>query len=95
MKRVIALLLVLLMTAALFAGCKDDSPMDANEAVEYVLEALDAKESELSNIHIHPGTYEDAVVYNVSFGYKGENFTYSVDAYTGEILHIAEGAHSH
>ncbi len=96
MKRIVALLLVFVLTAAFFTACgKDDSPLTADEAVECVLDALDAKASELSNVHVHPGDHDGSTVYNVSFSYKGESFTYSVDAFNGEILHIAEGAHSH
>jgi len=95
MKRVLAIALILLMTAALFAGCKDDSPMDPEEAVACVLKELNVKENSLSDIHIHIGTLGEATVYNISFTFEGKELTYSVDAFTGEILNIEEGAHSH
>ena len=91
MKKFFALSLVL---CALLAGCNSQKPISTTEAIQVVLtEANLTVDKALP--HVHKGEHDGKECFLVYVTVGKKNMIYTVDLYTGEILHIEENDHGH
>ena len=95
MKKILILMAVL---CALLAACGNQeptkTPLTTADAVQIVLNDLDLTIDQASP-HVHTGDFQGNEVYYVYVTVDGENMSYAIDLYTGEILNIAESSHTH
>ena len=99
MKKMLAMLLALCAMLTLLAACDSDQqperlPIDTADAVQAVLDDLDMTIDE-AQPHVHAGDFQGNECYYIYVTVDGENVSYAVDKYTGEILNIAHSDHSH
>ncbi len=89
-------LLCLLLAAAmlLLCACKDDGPLTQAEIQEIALEAAGLEGQTVSGMHTHVSVVDGVSVITVYFSCNGNEYSYSMDAYTGELLDI-EVDHNH
>lgn len=87
-KRIIALLLVFILTAALLAACgpKKSSMLTVEEAQQIALKEFGHTESKVSEIHAHVTTYEGIPCYSIHITMNGSEYEYIIDALTGDVL---------
>lgn len=93
-KRIIAVLLVVCMAAALLAACGSKA-IDTEKAKQIALKDMGITEDQASAVDVHITEYEGAASYSVYITYNGEQTEYVINGKTGEILHKGAGSHSH
>ena len=94
MKRLIAALsLVCTVCIAMFA-CQSGEKITEDKAKEIVMLDLGILVNNVSETHVHEGTYNDQPCYNVYVTVGGVPMTYVVSM-SGDILHKGTGGHSH
>ena len=72
----------------------NDKTITSDEAYKIVLKDLGVTSDQVSDPHIHEGTYKNQSCYNIYVNVNGESLTYVVST-KGEILYKGEGGHSH
>ena len=92
----LALLAVICIISIIIVICNDNpkEEITSQQALEIVLDDLGLTSEQVSDPHIHEGTYDNQDCYNVYIKVNGKSLTYVVST-TGEILHKGEGSHSH
>ena len=89
-------IVALVAVIAIFAGGGNDGgPLDTDDAKKIVLNDLNAKESKVESIHIHPTTVDKVPCYSVYVTFDGENWEYLINGLTGEILEKENNDHGH
>ena len=73
---------------------QSDKTITSDEAYKIVLKDLGLTSDQVSNPHIHEGTYKNHSCYNIYVTVNGKSLTYVVST-KGEILYKGEGGHSH
>ena len=73
---------------------QNDKTITSDEAYKIVLKDLGVTSDQVSDPHIHEGTYKNKPCYNIYVNVNGESLTYVVST-KGEILYKGEGGHSH
>ena len=73
---------------------QSDETITSDEAYKIVLKDLGVTSDQVSDPHIHEGTYKDKSCYNIYVNVNGKSLTYVVST-KGEILYKGEGGHSH
>ncbi len=91
MKKLLAVFMVLCLV--LCAGCADDGVVDEDKARAIALAALEVSEKEVSEVHIHVVTYEEAPCYSVHVTVGGHSYEVVVHAGSGEVLHKGDSSH--
>ncbi len=93
MKKLIAIILLLGLLLGLAAGCDGNDALDEADLRQIVLEHADAKESDISDFHVHIEENEDgAACFSIHVTVKGKTYTYLIHGTTGEILSVTEGS---
>lgn len=93
-KRMIAILLVVCMAAALLAACGNKA-VDSESAKQIALKDMGITEDQ-AEVHVHIAENEDGIAcYSVYVTYNGEQTEYMIHGKTGEILSKGAGSHSH
>ena len=87
----IVLLAALLLTT-LFA-CGGNSPISTEKAQKIAAEAAGLSQSQIEDIHTHVIEENHVPCYNVHITTEDGEFSYNIDAVTGEILSSGEGGH--
>lgn len=92
MKRLIAIVLLLVLAVSLFAGCGKKF-LTSDDAQKVALKDLGIAEKDAENIHIHVGESAQGPAYSIHIEYQGQTHEYVILAATGEILStgIVEG----
>ena len=92
MKRFVAIVLLLVLTAGLLAGCGKNI-LTAADAQKVALKDMGIKEKDADNIHIHTGQSAQGPAYSIHVEYQGQTHEYVILAATGEIVSngIVEG----
>ncbi len=92
MKKLLAvLLLVCLVLCA--AGCADSGVMSQEKAEKIAIEALGFQEKDVTNVSVHPTTYEGKSCYGYHINVEGHNYEVIVDATTGDVLYKGDSTH--
>ena len=73
---------------------QSEKTITSDEAYKIVLKDLGLTSDQVSNPHIHEGTYKNHSCYNIYVTVNGKSLTYVVST-KGEILYKGEGGHSH
>ena len=94
MKRLFAVLLLVSMLCVALCACQPSENITEEEAKEVVMLDLGILVNNVTETHIHEGTYNDQPCYNVYVTVGGVSMTYVVSM-TGQILHKGAGGHSH
>ena len=94
MKKLIAVLLLSCMLCVALCACQPTSQITEDKAVEIVMEDLGLLVNNVSETHVHEGTYNNQSCYNVYVTVGGVSMTYIVSM-NGTILHKGTGGHSH
>ena len=97
-RSVLILMAVFLLVGILIVALavKDSSaPLSAEDAKKVVLSDLGVKEKDAGSIHVHPTTMDNKSCYLVYVSVDGENWEYTVDGISGEILKKTESDHGH
>lgn len=68
------------------AGCGDDGIITEDKAVEIALQDAGLKKSQVDDVHTHGGSYEGTPCYEIHIDDDGKEYSYYIDAVTGEIL---------
>ncbi len=85
-KKIFALMLALSLCLGLLAGCGDDGIITEDKAVEIALQDAGLKKSQVDDVHTHGGSYEGTPCYEIHIDDDGKEYSYYIDAVTGEIL---------
>ena len=93
MKKILAIILIACMMCITLCACSGEK-ITEDKAVEIVMEDLGILVNNVTETHIHEGTYENQDCYNIYVTANGKSLTYVVST-TGEILYKGEGSHSH
>ncbi len=91
MKKLLALLLILCMVFCV--GCADDGVVSQDDARKIAIEAMDVREKDVSETHIHISEYEGKPCFNVHLTVNGHSYEVIVDVATGEVLHKGDSSH--
>lgn len=92
MKKVFAMILVLIMVFGVLAGC-GKSFLDTADAEKVALQDMGIKAKDADSIHTHGSESENGPVYSVHVEYDGQTYEYIIQAIDGKILSsgIVEG----
>ena len=92
MKKVFAMILVLIMVFCVLAGC-GKSFLDTADAEKVALQDMGIKAKDADSIHTHGSESENGPVYSVHVEYDGQTYEYIIQAIDGKILSsgIVEG----
>lgn len=90
-KRILALMLALVLCLGLLAAC-DDGTVTADEAASIALKDAGLKQSQ-ADVHTHVGEHDGKPCFEIHVESSKGDYTYYIDAQTGEILVKAEGVH--
>lgn len=92
MKKVLAMILVLVLVIGVFAGCGKKF-LNTADAEKVALQDLGIKAKDADSIHTHGGESDNGSVYSVHVEYNGQTYEYIIQASDGTILSsgIAEG----
>lgn len=84
----IALLVLAALTLCMLAACgKEDSKfLTPEEAQKIAMDAAGVCAKDVTDVHAHPGSYEDAPCFSIHLTVDGTEYEYIIDAVTGEIL---------
>ncbi len=88
-KRFLALLMAAVMVLALCA-CKNDSPLSAAQIQKIALADAGLKAAQVADLHTHVVTDYDVPAYSIHFTHGDAEYSYVIDAYTGEILDFSD-----
>ena len=94
MKRLLAVLLIACMLCIGLCACQPGENITEDKAVEIVMEDLGILVNNVTETHIHEGTYNGQPCYNVYVTVGGVSMTYVVSM-SGTILTKGAGGHSH
>ena len=94
MKKIIVALLLVCMICAGLCACQPGEKITEDEAVQVVMEDLGLLVNNVTETHVHEGTYNNKECYNVYVTVSGVPMTYVVSM-SGQILHKGTGGHSH
>ena len=96
LKKILTVVLLACLVAALFCGCDEQKSITDQEAAFAVLEEMGISMEDTDSLHIHEGAYNGKDVFNVYITVGGHSYTYVVSAADGAILSVTEGAgHAH
>lgn len=97
LKRIAAIILLVVMALGLLAGCAEEKePISQAEAVHIVMEDMGVEEEDDPDIHVHEGTYKNKPCFNVYITVNGVSKTYVLAVNGGEIIGVMDGGgHSH
>lgn len=84
-KRLISLLLLAVLVAAMLAACGPDV-VTAEEAQAIALEAMGLDASDADDVHTHVVTYRNQACYSIHITVDGTGYEYIIAGKTGEIL---------
>ncbi len=92
MKKVFAMILVLIMVFGVLAGC-GKSFLNTADAEKVALQDMGIKAKDADSIHTHGSESENGPVYSVHVEYDGRTYEYIIQAIDGKILSsgIVEG----
>ena len=85
MKKVIAMILMLVLAAGIFAGCGKNF-LSTADAEKVALQDMEIKAKDADSIHTHGGEGENGPVYSVHVEYNGQTYEYIIQAMDGTIL---------
>ena len=85
MKKVLAMILILILVVGIFAGCGKKF-LDTAAAEKVALKDLGIKAKDADSIHTHGGEGENGPVYSVHVEYNGQTYEYIIQAMDGTIL---------
>ncbi len=94
MKKLIAVMLLVCTLCVAFCACQPKEDITADEAAQIVMDELGGLSANVSDTHVHEGTYSGQPCYNVYVTVGGVSMTYVVSM-SGKILHQGAGGHSH
>lgn len=93
MKKFLILFLILTL---LLCGCKEKTQkITEKEAIQIVLEAVDAPQESLGGIHVHAGAVGGEDCYLIFVTVDGTTKQYVVAQDDGQILSVSDSDHSH
>ncbi|MBE6944210.1 MAG: hypothetical protein E7453_08175 [Ruminococcaceae bacterium] len=93
---IVAVVVLLGIIIAVAAGSSNnDGPLTPDEAKKVVLRDLNVKASEADSVHVHTTTEGSKACYLIYVSVDGENWEYTVDGFTGEILKKTKNDHGH
>jgi len=93
-KKLIAALLLVCVLCSVLTACKKEK-ITGEQALQVVLKDMKLNENQVSNVHIHEGTYEDKPCFNIYVDANGVSLLYVVSD-VGKILTKGPSAgHSH
>ncbi len=93
LKKIIALLLMLVIVCGVLAACGESRQISATRAQKIALEDMGIKAKQ-ATVHVHPEHKDEGTYFNVYITYNGENIAYVISN-TGEIVTKGESQHSH
>lgn len=94
-KRLFTLLLLTCMVIFTLCSCESEKKITDDEAFMIMIEDLGENSKDVSEPHIHEGTYEGKDCYNIYITVNGESMIYVISM-SGEILYKGDGSdHSH
>ena len=93
-KRLFALLVLVCIVCSMMCACQPKKEITSEEAIQIVMEDLGDKAESGGEPHLHNGTCESEVCYNIYVTVDGLPFVYVIST-DGEILHKGFGNHSH
>ena len=93
MKKILAIILIACMMCITLCACSGEK-ITEDKAVEIVMEDLGLLMNNVTETHVHEGTYNNQACYNVYVTVSGVSMTYVVSM-SGQILHKGAGGHSH
>lgn len=93
-KRLICLLVLVCLMGSMLCACETKEEITAQQAISIMLEDLGDDAKNMSNPHVHTGTYENKSCYNIYVTINGESWAYIIST-EGEILSKGPGGHSH
>lgn len=91
-KKTIALTLTLVLCLGLLAACGDDGLVGENKAISIALKDAGLKQNKV-DVHAHGGSYRGTPCYEIHIEDGGDEYTYYIDAVTGEILNKTNEIH--
>lgn len=91
MKKIISLLILAALLLSLLAACGNtNAVITAEQAQKIALEDAGLTKKDVSDVHTHVGTYDNAPCYSVHIIVDGEEtdpeYEYFIDPRTGDIL---------
>ena len=95
MKKLIALLLVLVMALGIFAACADTKIISEDEAKQIALKNAGLTLEEVGEVHAHSSDLGETVAYSIYFSYEGKDYSYTIDGKTGVIISKGNEGHAH
>lgn len=89
-KRILAVLLLGLLMLSILAACAQEepepTPITSQKAVQIAVSDAGYALTDVTNAHPHSGEADGKAIYEIHFSCDGKEFTYVIDAQTGEIL---------
>ena len=99
MKRSMVILLLIAMVGGMLMACdpgEEEGGITSDQAVKIAYEDLNVSQEDVASVHVHEGTYEGELCYNVYINAQYNQKTYVISRITGKILAIQDGTgHSH
>ena len=88
-RRMIAFIMMLVLLVSMLCACggKKSSVLTPEEAQKIVLKDAGLSAKDVEDIHTHVETYEGTACYNIHITLDGEEYSYLIDAKTGDILY--------
>ena len=90
MKRMIAVIIAVLMSATIFVGCRQNNDVDPTvtkeQAQSIALADAGLTADQVTRLYIHFDRDNGSVYYDMSFYYDNTEYEYDIDAVTGNIL---------
>lgn len=93
-KSLICFLVLVCLMCGMLCACETKEEITAEEALTILLEDLGDEATNVSNPHIHTGTYKNQECYNIYITKSGESWVYVISM-DGKILTKGPGGHSH
>lgn len=84
-KQIVALVLTVVLALTLFTACGEKKAVTEAEAQKIAIEHLGVAESEITDIHTHVSTQDNAPGYSFHITCGEQEYTVFVDAATGEV----------
>ena len=88
MKRLFAVLLSLILTLSVLAGCgqKKTKFITEAEALAIAIEAAGVDKKQVSDAHTHVGSYDGKACYSIHITAGSDEFEIVIEAATGNVL---------